>query len=56
MASNTLLEGPCCSSSLLKEFRLEADAINVLLDGAGFFLIDDEVFLYKKRGCRRELG
>ena len=33
---------------LLKEFRLDADAVNVLLELAEVFLIDDEVLFYKK--------
>ena len=40
-------EGSCCSSSLLKEFRLEADGINEMLEVVAVFLIDDGVFVYK---------
>ena len=41
---------------LLKEFRVDADAVNVLLEATELFLIDAEAFFYKKRGFWRELG
>ena len=41
------VQTPCCSSSMLKEHRIEADGINELLEVVGVLLIDDGVFIYK---------